>query len=590
MSRLDPSKCRRAKTAIASEAGNIQGMSERFIAESGNYLTRRIGEKQYDPSLGEDPIKVRYSSAPIEEREYVQMLVQGDEDGTMPARNCNGGTSDLDTTINRKGAYGCNLPGQTIHGGYDVFTRELRGKAYETEEMCAMDLILKAHFNAYIRMLREDLPKRAAEQFEYALQRQVIEAARYNTSCVSGFTYSAGAFPAAPQGMLDLGTVRRVFQIMEAQGWMGAREVTTSIEAFENMRLNYKTNYGIEMEVTPGSSETHYLDPNTKVVNWAGITWVLEKHPNRGYLRTNGSGDMEFVPVRPVIARAGTGGGVVSDINEDYFAGFTYCDGERHEIYELGFYVNPKACTRESFAMPQVADKRFSNRLFNFEVNMIDGPYIPCNTDNLKFFFRLMHAFAFESMYPELMGSIIYRIQPDLIFVNTPVNPRADDSGPTVAMAPANPQIHDECSYADQNDDCAEDLNQAVLPEPDQREDVVPGAGLLRFVNTDIITETDAGTLKVWVERIGGVLGAATATVNSANGTAVTGTDFTTPGATVLSWADGEAGRKAVSIPILPGGAGDKAFTVVKSAATGATWDGDTSATVTIDTAFDVLP
>ena len=69
-----------------------------------------------------------------------------------------------------------------------------------------------------------------------------------------------------------------------------------------------------------------------------------------------------------------------------------------------------------------------------------------------------------------------------------------------------------------------------------------------------------------------------------------TGTDFTTPGATVLSWADGEAGRKAVSIPILPGGDGDKAFTVVKSAATGATWVGATSATVTIDTAYYDLP
>ena len=591
MARPDPNKCRRAKTAIAREVGNIQGMTERFLAESHDYLINKIAQRTYDNNAGEDPItNVRYSTAPIEEREYVPILVQGAEDGTMPARTCNGQEADFDVNgVNRRGAYGCNLPGQTLHGGYDVFGRILNGKAYETDVMCALDLITQEHTQAYIAMLRRDLPKRAVEQFGYSLERNVIDYARYNTSCIGGFVTQSGAFPAAPQGTLDVGVVRRVFQLMEAQGWTGAREVTTSHAAFEVMRQNYKKNTGLELQSSLVSSETQYLDADTTVVDWAGIRWVLKKTPTRGWLRTTNEG-LEFVPVRPIKARAGTGGGVVSDVNEDYFDCYTYCDGERHEIFELGFYIHEKACFREAFAVPQVGDKRFSNMLFNFEVRMIEGAYIDCNEDNLKWFFRMLHAYGFQSHNPELMGAVIYRVQPDIIYVDTPVCNRADDSGDPVIMAPALPQQHNDCSYADLTDDCSDDISQAVLPQPDPDEDVDPVAGNLRFVNTDIITETDAGTLKVWVERIGGVLGAATATVNSANGTAVTGTDFTTPGATVLSWADGEAGRKAVSIPILPGGDGDKAFTVVKSAATGATWVGATSATVTIDTAYDDLP
>lgn len=588
--RPDPARCRRAKTAIAREIGNIQGMTERYLAESHDYFITKIPQRTYDNSAGEDPItNVRYSTAPIEEREYVEILVQGAEDGTMPARGCNGQEEDFDVGgINRRGAYGCNMPGQTLHGGYDVFGRVLTGKAYETDVMCALDLITQEHVQAYIAMLRRDLPKRAVEQFGYSLERQIIDYARYNTSCVNGFVHQAGAFPAAPLGTLDLGVVRRVFQIMEAQGWTGAREVTTSHAAFEVMRMQYKLNTGLELQSSLVSSETQYLDADTQVVDWAGIRWILKKTPTRGWLRETNEG-LEFVPVRPIKARAGTGGGVVADVNEDYFECFTYCDGERHELYELGFYIHDKACFREAFAVPQVGDKRFSNMLFNFEVRMIDGAYIDCNEDNLKWFFRMLHAYGFQSHNPELMGSVIYRVQPDIIYVNTPTCVRPE-AGTPVVMAPAQPQQHNECSYSDLTSDCSNDLAQAVLPEPSASEDVDPSAGNLRFLNSAIVTETDAGTLKVWVERIGGVEGAASVSLTTADGTAADGTDFTDPGAEVLSWADGEAGRKAYEIAIDPDGAGEKSFTVVKGAVVGATWVGATSATVTIDTAFDELP
>ena len=580
------------KTAIAAETGNIQGMAERYIAESNDYLVNRIPQASYDNNAGEDPIKIRYSTAPIEDREYVEMLATGENaEGTMPGRDCTGAESDIDTSINNRGAFGCNLPGQTIHGGYDVFSRVLKGKAWETDIICALDLITKAHYNEYVRMLREDLPKRAVEQFGYSLERNVIELGKYNTSILNGFTFQEGAFPAPPAGTLDLSTVRRVFQIMESQGWMGPREVQTSHAAFETMRLNYKNNTNLTLESTLISSETQYVGKDEQVVEWAGIRWVLQNRPTRGYLKSTATG-YEFVPVRPVIARAGTGQGVVSDINEDYFNCYSYCEGERRELYEIGFYIAPNAARRESFAVPQVADKRFSQSMFNFEVSMVDGAYLDCNVDNLKFFFRMLHAYAFESTNPELMGAIIYRVQPDIIYINEPSCDRAEDTAnDNVAMAPANPIQHSDCSYEDWTD-TSSPLEQAVLPTPTE-EDPVPtlAVGQLRFYTQGpIVTELDAGTLKVWVERVGGVLGDTSVTLTPVDGTATDGDDFTSPGATVLSWNDGEAGRKSISIPILSTGDSGTAFTVARSATVGATWSGATSVTVEIDTAFDAIP
>lgn len=583
-----PTECRRAKTAIAFETGNIQGMAERFIAESNDYMIRRIPQRSYDASLGEDPRKVRYSSAPIDDRPYTEMLVHGDDEGTMPGVDCNGQVTDITTNINNKGSFGCHIPGQTIHGGYDVFTRVLKGKAWETEPVCILDLILKMHYNDYIRMLRNDLPKRATEQFGYSLERNVIETAKYNTSVVNGFALREGAFPAPPDGTLDVGTVRRVFQILEAQGWTGAREVTTSQEAFETMRRNYKANTGLELQSTVSSSETHFIGEDVKVVNWAGINWVLTKTPTRGYLNAV-NGGYEFVPVRPTRTRAGTGGGVVVDVNEDYFGCSTYCDGQKRELYEIGFYVHTSAATRESFAVPQVADKKFSNNLFNFEVKMIDGAYLPCNEDNLNFYFRMLHAYAFESVMPELMGAIIYRVQPDLIYVNAPVcNTGCVDEDTEVAMAQPNPVQHDDCSLEFALNDCSADVDAALLPVPTEADQLpAPAAGSLRFTSTDVTTEVDSGTVKIWVERIGGVDGTAGVTINTSNGTATGGDEFTDISPAVLAWADGEAGRKSVTITIAADGDVNTAFSVDRTSPTGAAWVGPTSMTVNIVEACD---
>jgi len=596
---VNTAQCARLKTAIAEEVGNIQGMSERFIAESNDYLINRIPQGTFDNAEGVEPLKVRYSTAPMADSQYVDLTVSGDVNGTMPAReNCSDHTTEQTALIDQKGAFGCNLPGETISGGFDEFTRRLQGKAWETTPFCAMDLILKKHYNEYIAMLRRDLPKRAMEQFGYSLERNVIDFGFYNTAVVNGFTTSRGNFPAKPEGTLDLGTVRRVFAILGAQGWSGAPEVgPISQEAFEIMRNNYKKNELAEFNSSLDSGETRFLDNGTTEITWAGIKWIITPRPLRGYLRALVGGGYSFVPVRPTIARAGTGEGIVTDINNDYFDCRTVCDGQEHELYEIGFYVDPSAATREGFAMPQVGGLTFDQSLFNFQVRMIDGAFLACNEDNFKGKFRILHAYAFESLWPELMGAIIYRVSPDVVNVNAPAcdSQCAPAPGSEVVIEQPDNPTNNACSENDcDTTACDNDPTNIVAPTPTE-EDPCPGpdVGVLKLATCGpIITETDNTEVCVYVERAGGSLGAASVDYTTTDGTAVNPTDYLTTAGT-LNWADGENDRKKICIPVVATGAGGTAFTFDLSSVSGAILADDATngcSTVTIQIEVPCAP
>jgi hypothetical protein len=576
MGQINTAQCARLKTAIAEEVGNIQGMAERFIAESNEYLINRIPQGTFDASQGEEPRKVRYSTAPVPDSPYTEILVQGNEESTMPARDdCNDIMTDQSALIDKKGAFGCNLPGETISGGFDVFTRVLKGKAWETEPFCAMDLLLKKHPNEYIDMLQRDLPKRAMEQFGYSLERNVVDFGFYNTSVVGGFTYNQGSFPAAPEGVLDLGYVRRVFVLLEAQGWEGVREVgPISRTAFETMRNNYKVKEGVDLNSSLDSAETRFLDNGTEVVDWGGIRWILSSRPLRGWLSRQADGTQQFIPVRPTRARRGTGEGLVTEINEDYFNCFTICNGQRHELYEVGFYVSPQAATREAFAPSQVGGISFSQNLFNFEVNMIEGAYLECNRDNFKGLFRILHAYAFESTMPELMGGIIYRVSPDCVNI---IAPCCDDECPVtpgeeVSIAVPRGPIADGCSDADCDPaSCDDDVSYAIDPHPTQDEPCPDNdPGVFRFAQCGpVITNPETGEVCIFILRTGGSQGAAQVQYGTQNGTATAGVDFVGQSAP-LDWADGENDPKEICIGIIdPGSGGGVSFNVVLSAPVG---------------------
>lgn len=110
-----------------------------------------------------------------------------------------------------------------------------------------------------------------------------------------------------------------------------------------------------------------------------------------------------------------------------------------------------------------------------------------------------------------------------------------------------------------------------------------PTPGTLQFAAAGYNVAENAGSVDVVVTRSGGSSGAASATLATADGGALAGSDYTAVSAT-LNWADGDAAPKHVAIPILDDAVaeGEEQFTVLLSAASGATLGTPATATITI--------
>ncbi len=103
-------------------------------------------------------------------------------------------------------------------------------------------------------------------------------------------------------------------------------------------------------------------------------------------------------------------------------------------------------------------------------------------------------------------------------------------------------------------------------------------------------TPETAGSVTLTVQRVGGSTGAVAVTYATSNGGAVAGTDYTATTGT-LSWADGDAADKTITIPILDRqlyNGSTKAFTVTLSNATGGATVGPAFGTTTI-ASVDIL-
>ena len=580
----DPAtQCSKLKTAIAERIQEIVAQTDRWLMDHDDFVKSRLPRGTYDPSKGPNPRKLRYGFAPMEEREYLPILSEGSGEGTMHGRGCDSTDQDIATTVDTVGAYGCELPGQELQGGYDVFTYELKGKAFETGYNCALDLLLKESYNEYIAGLSKAIKREAVKHHCWSLERDVIDLAMYNTSVVDGYTYADGAFPAVPTGGLNFETVERTFALLRAEGWTGPRVVGgLSREAFEFMRRGYSDQKTYEIKVTPGTLDSEYVPPGMEQISWNGITWVISDFPSRGYLRSDETGGQELHFVRPTTTRVGTGGGVVPQVNEAYYDCRYFCDGQIEELYEAAYIISPDFAKVNSFSMPRVAGKSWSGNLFNLDLRMIDGDTVTnrfgvANTDNFKFFLRALHAYSFEPENPELASVILYKVTPH---PPTAISPGCTDTPPALPIIPqggAEPQLEDgqrDCS--DPNAEaCGGEIKYPVDPLPTEEEPCGQGAaGLIKFVDCGpIVTYVAAGVLRVCVERTGGATGAAGCSIDLTDGTAAGGTDFTAHAieTTTCAWADGEGGFKCLDIVIDPTGAGgDLAFTVNLTLATGA--------------------
>lgn len=558
MSTPDNASCARLKTAIAFESNNILGMSERYLKDASEYHMQRIPQGQFDETAGVDPRHIRYSSAPLTEHGYEEILTHGQTVGTMESRGCDGAETDLAATVDDKGAFGCHIPpGSRIRGGYDEFRRTMKGKAWETEPFCAFDLMLKGpgHARAFVEMLRRDLPRRGKEGFCYALERNVMDSGKYNLAIHAGFQLQEGGFYAPPTGVLEIGYLKRLRSIVVAEGWTGPFEIEVSREALAIAVQNWKADHNLTINTNPVSNDGIGLE-GREVVEFEGIHFVITDLPTRGYLRVTPTGH-EFVRVLPTQPKVGTGAGVVTETNPDYWACRTVCDGITYELYEVAWFIHSTFAVREALGAFGVAGVGFDAMQFNFQVNLIDGPYLDCNEDNFKGKFRILHAYAFSPRNPELGGAILYRAQPDIIRVHEPTcETETLPAESEVVPAQPVPPTHDACSEV-ACDEC-DDYETPVDPSPTEDEPCPEnGAGTLTFLDCGpVATTKGVGSIFVTVERVGGTSGGASVRVDTADDTAADGVDYTAVAAEFLYWGDGEGGQKTVEIDIDPTGLG----------------------------------
>jgi YD repeat-containing protein len=113
--------------------------------------------------------------------------------------------------------------------------------------------------------------------------------------------------------------------------------------------------------------------------------------------------------------------------------------------------------------------------------------------------------------------------------------------------------------------------------------DPPPPTGTLQFSASTYTVAENGGSLTITVTRANGSSGPATVNYATSNGTAESGSDYTTTSGT-LTWTNGDASNRTFSVPILDDAnvEGSQTFSVTLSGATGATVGSPNPATVTI--------
>jgi hypothetical protein len=115
--------------------------------------------------------------------------------------------------------------------------------------------------------------------------------------------------------------------------------------------------------------------------------------------------------------------------------------------------------------------------------------------------------------------------------------------------------------------------------------DAQVAVGSIQLSASSYSVAQSSGSLTVTVNRTGGSSGAVSVAYETANGSAMAGTDYT-PASGTLQWADGNAAAKTFSVPVSNAAAfsGSKTFNVAISSATGgATLSNPSTATATLN-------
>lgn len=562
--------------AAAYQADLIKMEGEWNIRQGDTYLRKQIQIQAADPNEGTTPREfIRWSFTAMDHPNYTALNLNpnfGSED-VVVHNNCGPETVSISTATTDNLL--CDLPHSTLQSGHDVHYGNFQGFRMDTEPVCIDNLARTHNLAAYFAGVQKALPTEAAIAHENSLFQNVLKFGEANAAITANLDLilGKGVIPDEPTHIVDLGFLKQHAEVLQANGWPGAVEYGISDSLLRAMIQAEKANYpGAQIPLTPFNNDfSPGWQPGTRVV-FDGLTFLILAVPVRGYVQRIGL-TSEFVRWEPRKFRAGTGAGVVPEVDLNFRNAYVKCNGIVYPLCEAIVCVHPKAAFREPYARPAnphegrvgLAGK------FAMDVQVVDGAHIPCNDLNTKFKYVITDAYKFGIHYPEWMGIILSRYQPYKRQLIVPPDPwcafeTIEVSGPRGVEPPNNAC----CDLAENMEDPDFD---ASAPRP-----IAPTSAVPRPVNVPgvfvaqctVTVAAGATTIRISVDRQAGSLGAATLAYTTTPGTAVPITDYTTTSGT-LSWANLEGGIKSTAvIPITPTSLGGVAFSVTFSAPTGA--------------------
>lgn len=440
----------------------------------------------------------------------------------------------------------------------------------DTTIHCARELDRQGrkYIEGFFRGFRDNFTQFGLDNFDFNLQNQVVEKGEANASVVgaNSFSVTKGGWQAPPTGRITIAFLREyrdhimaemeILHMGVEEDWRLEIEMPMD-DWFDAVREEQIQRNGLSVGGFPMAEfEGKILkDPKDemrgrKFHDYGDIRCFFNSRPIRGFLKkigvVAGQDQFEFVRIHHWLNNVGEEAGVVLRPNPAYREDSVVVDGVKYNVCTAIPHIHEKSFTRYRLQKPlNVEDK--GNMGVNYEVNVIDGAFIPNNVQRDKFGLAARHEFRLKTMYPELSGYILYRHGKQVIY-ELAVTPRNLVPGP---QGFAIPEQFRECDLIDP----VTVANCAACGEvPTSGGDcIAAGSAALGVVGlrpagavaTDFLGVSKVVTLTV--RRTGELAKVGSVNYDVTAGTATAGTHFTAVGATTINFA---AGQEFASIPV----------------------------------------
>lgn len=587
------------KVALFEQTKEVREFVDESIKTSDTAALRLVKDKGYaEPNDNNDVVifgSARQASIAYRNtNNSVRSLLDAQ---TMPGRGLDGSNTDFDTDNN-------DLDDNACHGQCRIdFAQGFRRIGTVDQEIAVSSQVIctkelnrmdRAMVKGFFRSLRENFQRWGMENFNDELINKLILYSEANVSILAAdrFDMTTGGFSAPPVYRATIAALqewaRRLWFKEYAKGWNPSVDALFDVEMPRQDWIDAVKADQLARNPTGTVYEIKYLEDaegpmrGRKYDTYGGIRCYFNEMPIRGYfVQTSAPASVpnySFVRIYPWKNVSGEIGGLVLGDNPQYSEDAVRVDGNVYNVVTLIPHIHPRSFQRYGLVKP-AKPIGHENASTNFEMDVLDGAYIPCNDYDDKFKLVARHAYRWRALHPEVSGFMAVRHSLRTIYTLAATPRNMDAESATIT---ARGQILPACGPDDCSTltcgQCGQVANDALACVD---ENAAP-AGTLNLVPAGAVATTHFGvpynqTFKVY--RSGDPSSYASTNYATANGTASAGTSYTATSGT-LEWDPGDTAPKTITVPQL--GAGSGTYTLTLSGATGDSLGTNTVATVTI--------